>query len=71
MINECIINYNQYSTTKDEKEEGKKRRETYNTATIRLLLLLLLLLLLRAIGVASFYSKRSFYVAGAVSKESL
>ena len=68
MINECIINYNQYSTTKDdEKEEGKKRRETYNTATIRLLLLLLL----RAIGVASFYSKRSFYVAGAVSKESL
>ena len=69
MINECIINYNQYSTTKDEKEEGKKRRETYNTATIRILLLLLLLL--RAIGVASFYSKRSFYVAGAVSKESL
>ena len=68
MINECIINYNQYSTTKDEKEEGKKRRETYNTATIRILLLLLLL---RAIGVASFYSKRSFYVAGAVSKESL
>ena len=67
MINECIINYNQYSTTKDEKEEGKKRRETYNTATIRILLLLLL----RAIGVASFYSKRSFYVAGAVSKESL
>ena len=66
MINECIINYNQYSTTKDEKEEGKKRRETYNTATIRILLLLL-----RAIGVASFYSKRSFYVAGAVSKESL
>ena len=69
MINECIINYNQYSTTKDdgddEKEEGKKRRETYNTATIRILLLL------RAIGVASFYSKRSFYVAGAVSKESL
>ena len=69
MINECIINYNKYSTTKDEKEEGKKRRETYNTATIRILLLLLLLL--RAIGVASFYSKRSFYVAGAVSKESL
>ena len=69
MINERIINYNQYSTTKDEKEEGKKRRETYNTATIRLLLLLLLLL--RAIGVASFYSKRSFYDAGAVSKESL
>ena len=68
MINECIINYNQYSTTKDEKEEGKKRRETYNTATIRILLLLLLL---RAIGVASFYSKRSFYDAGAVSKESL
>ena len=68
MINERIINYNQYSTTKDEKEEGKKRRETYNTATIRILLLLLLL---RAIGVASFYSKRSFYVAGAVSKESL
>ncbi len=59
-----------YSTTKDdgddEKEEGKKRGETYNTATIRILLLLL-----RAIGVASFYSKRSFYVAGAVSKESL
>ena len=68
MINERIINYNQYSTTKDEKEEGKKRRETYNTATIRILLLLLLL---RAIGVASFYSKRSFYVAGTVSKESL
>ena len=70
MINECIIiTINIVCTTKDEKEEGKKRRETYNTATIRILLLLLLLL--RAIGVASFYSKRSFYVAGAVSKESL
>ena len=69
MINECIIiTINIVCTTKDEKEEGKKRRETYNTATIRILLLLLLL---RAIGVASFYSKRSFYVAGAVSKESL